>query len=70
MYLKRGLGREAKEAWGHDLGELFMQWDEQGRSTAELAYQNHVWQDLMMNRIRLAGVMHFFAAIHFSQRNR
>ena len=46
VYLKRGLDRGEKEVWGHDLGKLFMQWDEQGRTTAEVAYQNYVWKDL------------------------
>jgi len=48
VYLKWSMGKEVR---GHDLGELFMQWDEQGRIKAELAYQNDVWRDLMMNRI-------------------
>ena len=54
VYLKRGLGREGQEAWGHDLGELFMQW-KQGRIKAELAYQSYVLEDLEMNRIRPAA---------------
>ena len=55
VYLKRGLGRGEKEVWGHDLGELFLQWDEQGRTTAELAYQSGVLNDLKINRIRPAA---------------
>ena len=54
VYLKRGPGREEQEAWGHDLGELFMQW-EQGRTKAELTYQSDVLTDLKMNRIRPAA---------------
>ena len=48
VYLKWNMGKDVR---GHDLGKLFMQWDEQGRTKTELAYQNGVWRDLMMNRI-------------------
>ena len=40
--LKEGAGIEPNEAWGHDLGELFMKWDANGRTEAELAYQRGV----------------------------
>ena len=33
LYLKKGPRTiRRKEAWGHDLGELFMKWDAQGRT--------------------------------------
>ena len=52
VYLKRGpVAMARKEAWGHDLGKLFMKWDKQGRTKAELAYQNGVLGDLEANRI-------------------
>ena len=51
LYLKRVLGMAKNKAWGHDLGNLFMQWDEQGRTKAELAYQRGVLKDLEVNRI-------------------
>ena len=56
VYLKKGPSSMArKEAWGHDLGELFMKWDDQGRTEAELAYQNGVLGDLETNRIYTAA---------------
>jgi len=39
VYLRKAMG---KESHGHDLGELFEQWDEEARTKAELAYQNYV----------------------------
>lgn len=60
VYLKRGLGMARGEAWGHDLGKLFMQWDEheQGhKARAELSYQRDVLSDLKMNRILRAFQM-------------
>ena len=51
VYLKRGMGMVRNKVWGHDLGKLFMQWDEQGRTKAELAYQRGVLGDLEANRI-------------------
>ena len=56
VYLKKGpkaIPRE--EAWGHDLGELFMKWDDQDRAKAELAYQDGVLGDLKANRINKAA---------------
>lgn len=54
VYLKRSLNMSREEAWGHDLGRLFMQWG-QDRAKAELAYQSGVLNDLKMNRIRPAA---------------
>ena len=54
VYLKRSLSMPREEAWGHDLGKLFMQWG-QDRAKAELAYQSGVLNDLKMNRIRPAA---------------
>ena len=52
VYLKKGPpAMERKEAWGHDLGKLFMKWPDQDRTKAELAYQNGVLGDLEVNRI-------------------
>ena len=48
-YLRKVMG---KESHGHDLGKLFMQWDKEARTKAELAYQNHVLAHL---RFRLAS---------------
>ena len=56
VYLKRGrMAIEPNEAWGHDLGELFMKWDANGRTEAELAYQRGVLKDLWINRIGKAA---------------
>ncbi len=56
VYLRKGQPDMAREeAWGHDLGELFMKWDEQGRTKAELAYQRGVLKDLEINRISRAA---------------
>ena len=56
VYLKKGpWAIPRKEAWGHDLGELFMKWDAQGRTKAELAYQDGVLGDLKANRIGKAA---------------
>ena len=56
LYLTRGAaGMAEKEAWGHDLGDLFMKWGDQGRTKAELAYQRGVLDDLKMNRIYQAA---------------
>lgn len=56
LYLKRGpADPERKPAWGHDLGELFMKWDEHGRTKAELTYQRGVLHDLRINRINRAA---------------
>ena len=40
LYLRRGpLNRSYEETHGHDLGKLYMEWDDHGRVDAELAYQ-------------------------------
>ena len=51
VYLKRGTGMVRNKVSGHDLSKLFMQWDERGRTKAELAYQRGVLGDLEANRI-------------------
>ena len=48
VYLKKSLSMPREEAWGHDLGKLFLQWG-QDRATAELAYQRDV---LNVNSLR------------------
>ena len=48
VHLKWSMGKEVR---GHDLGKLFMQWDEQSRIKAELSYQNGMLKDLRINRI-------------------
>ena len=42
VYLRKVMGKQKEESKGHDLGELFEKWDEEARTKAELAYQNHV----------------------------
>ena len=51
VYLRKGPTRAREEVRSHDLGKLFMKWDEQGRTKAELAYQDRVLEDLEANRI-------------------
>lgn len=51
VYLRRTMNLDQNATRGHDLGELFMMWDEKGRTAAELAYQHGVAQDLEANRI-------------------
>ena len=51
VYLRRVLKLDENKTWGHDLGELFMKWDQQGRHKAEVAYQGSVLGDLNLNRI-------------------
>ena len=51
VYLRRTMKLGQNKTRGHDLGELFMMWNEKGRTAAELAYQHGVAQDLEVNRI-------------------
>lgn len=52
VYLRRG---SKKGAWGHNLGELFMKWDERSRTRAEIVYQRGVLGELETNRIAEAA---------------
>ncbi len=49
-YLRKAMGKQKEESQGHNLGKLFKQWDDEARTKAELAYQNHVLNGL---KIRL-----------------
>ena len=51
LYLRRGLKKPEKKTQGHDLGKLFMMWDEERRTKAELEYQCVVLADINDNRI-------------------
>lgn len=51
VYLRRVLKFDENETRGHDLGELFMMWDTEGRNKAEIAYQKGLLGDLNLNRI-------------------
>ena len=56
VYLQKGPPSMAREkTLGHNLGKLFMKWDDQGRTKAELAYQHGVLEDLEVNRINSAA---------------
>lgn len=45
-YLRKAMGKQKEESQGHNLGKLFEKWDEEARTKAELAYQNHVLNGL------------------------
>ena len=51
LYLKRGPKKTVSEIKCHDLGKLFMMWDEKRRTEAELAYQRFVLDDIKKKRI-------------------
>ena len=51
LYLKRGSGSDFNKIKSHDIGELFMLWDKEMRTNAELAYQKGVLEDIRKNRI-------------------
>ena len=49
-----------KEAWGQDLGELFMEWGDQHSTKAELAYQGGVLGNLTAGAVFVIGVLSIF----------
>lgn len=51
VYLRKVLKLSENQTKGHDLSKLFLKWDVEGRTNAEIAYQRGVLADLNLNRI-------------------
>ena len=51
VYLKRGRKFDSNKIRDHDLGKLFMLWDREMRTNAEITYQKGVLEDIFINRI-------------------
>ena len=51
VYLKRESRFDLNKIRRHDLGELFMLWDKEMRTNAELTYQKGILKDIRINRI-------------------